>query len=366
MQQELAQRLLSATLNWSAEEIEENRELLDDFSELKYDQYQQYKPSSRFVENLCIWLNQFDPEERDLAHKFILKNLVFISPAEMQHLIDSVNPEIVLPIIEKQANDLINEKGDKTHSSKKDVAGLLLRQSLFLAMSDGARIDVFRRFSKLDHDQVCVNYDLSDAKFGEMINEMRKRTGELSEKKKISKEYLSESFRNVFLLDDFSGSGVSYLRRENGEWKGKINRVLNRLKEENMIQPCRERTDNPQIHIVLYLITEKAYEALKSNIEDYCKDKEIDIYIHYLQKIEKVCLTDEEETWLKKYYPKFSAEIEDSHYKKGNMDNPHHGFDGCSLALVIYHNTPNNSFPILWAGENALFPRITRHKDVSE
>lgn len=365
MQQELAQRLLSATLNWSVEEIEKYRELLDDFSELKYDLYQQYKPSSRFVENLCIWLNQFDPEDRDLALKFIINNLVFISPAEMQHLIDNVYPEIVLPILQNQANDLVGGKDNTNSCPDENVVKLLLRQSLFLAMSDGARIDVFRRSSELDHDQVCVNYDLSDTKFGEMISEMQQRTMILCNKRNIKNDFLSESFRNVFLLDDFSGSGVSYIRHENGEWKGKINKVLNHLQKEGIIQ-SGIGTENPQIHIILYLITEKAYNALRSNIDEYCKDKNIDIRIHYLQKIEPVRLTNQEENWLKKYYSRYASEIEDSHYKKGNMDYPHHGFDGCALALVLYHNTPNNSFPILWAGENALFPRRTRHKDVSE
>ena len=361
MQQELAQRLLSATLNWSNEEIEKYRELLDDFSELKYDQYQQYKPSSRFVENLCIWLNQFKPEEREIALNFILNNLVFISPAEMQHLVNSVYPEIVLPVLEKQTEALtIAMKNNASHVD--DVVELISRQSLFLAMSDGARIDVFRRASKLDHDQVCVNYDLSDTKFGEVISEMKKRTKELSDTNGLPSTLLTDSFRNVFLLDDFSGSGVSYLRKEDGVWKGKINKVLSHLINERIIQlDGTER--NPEIHIILYLITTRAYTALKNNIDEYCRDKDIQIVIHYLQIIEPVTLTDEEENWLKEYY---DPVIEDTHYRKGNMDYPHHGFDGCALALVIYHNTPNNSFPILWAGDNALFPRVTRHKDVRD
>lgn len=362
MQQELAQRLLSKTLEWSEEEIEKYRELLDDLSELKYDQYQQYKPSSRFVENLCIWLNQFDTNhERELALNFILNNLVFISPAEMQHLVNTVYPELVLPFLENQAKTLINENCGELGMAE-NVTKIVSRQSLFLAMSDGARIDVFRRFSKLDHDQVCVSYDLSDTKFDEIINEMKERTKELSSKMSLPTDYLSDTFRNVFLLDDFSGSGISYLRRENGKWKGKIDKVLNHLKKEKILGSSKDT--KPEIHIIIYLITEQAYQALQKNLAEYCKGKNYSIHVHYLQKIERVELTDEQEAWLKKYY--ISSIVEDSHYKKGNMDNPHHGFDGCSLALVLYHNTPNNSLPILWAGENALFPRVTRHKDVRE
>lgn len=115
MQQELAQRVLSATLSWSDEEIEEYRELLDDLSELKYDQYQQYKPSSRFVESLCIWLNQFESADRALAINFVLNNLVFISPAEMQHLVSVAFPDIVLPILYDQSEKLIEKHTCITH-----------------------------------------------------------------------------------------------------------------------------------------------------------------------------------------------------------------------------------------------------------
>ena len=52
MQKELAQRLLAATLNWSPEDIERYSNLIDNFAELKYDEYQQYRPGSRFVEHL--------------------------------------------------------------------------------------------------------------------------------------------------------------------------------------------------------------------------------------------------------------------------------------------------------------------------
>lgn len=364
MQQELAQRLLSATLNWSDEEIEEYRELLDDFSELKYDQYQQYKPSSRFVESLCIWLNQFENVDRALAVNFILNNLVFISPAEMQHLVNVAFPDIVSPVLYDQSEKLIH-KFHLQNVALDHITELVKHQSLFLAMSDGAHVDIFRRFNKLEHDQVCVSYDLSDTKFNEITSKMEQRSNKIVEQTNLSSELLSPTFRNVFLLDDFSGSGISYLRREidSGKpaWDGKIVKVLNRLFEENIISNASDK-DNPTIHIILYLITERALTALKKNISDYCKDNGVIIKIHFIQMIEPVHLTEDEEKWLRLYYK--PGDVEDSHYKKGNMDNPHHGFDGCSLALVLYHNTPNNSFPILWAGENALFPRVTRHKDV--
>lgn len=42
------------------------------------------------------------------------------------------------------------------------------------------------------------------------------------------------------------------------------------------------------------------------------------------------------------------------------------GFNACSLPLVVYHNTPNNSLFLLWADPEkykwrGLFPRVERH-----
>ena len=57
----------------------------------------------------------------------------------------------------------------------------------------------------------------------------------------------------------------------------------------------------------------------------------------------------------------------DKHFEIGRGKEPYLGFSDCSLPLVIYHNTPNNSFPVLWYSwedeVNPLFPRVTRHKE---
>ena len=64
------------------------------------------------------------------------------------------------------------------------------------------------------------------------------------------------------------------------------------------------------------------------------------------------------------------ASYDDKHFKVGEGNVPYHGFADCSLPLILYHNTPNNSLPILWYSwedhVNALFLRITRHKEVLE
>ena len=55
-------------------------------------------------------------------------------------------------------------------------------------------------------------------------------------------------------------------------------------------------------------------------------------------------------------------------YAEGN-DSYHLGYKQCALTVVLNHNTPNNSLPIIWQPkredkENPLYPlfyRITRH-----
>lgn len=62
----------------------------------------------------------------------------------------------------------------------------------------------------------------------------------------------------------------------------------------------------------------------------------------------------------------FDSNIINKHYKKGKHDNPYLGFNECGLPLILNHNTPNNSLPILWLPDDmrykGLFPRVTRHK----
>ena len=60
-------------------------------------------------------------------------------------------------------------------------------------------------------------------------------------------------------------------------------------------------------------------------------------------------------------------DIVTSEYKNGKHDEPHLGFDECGLPLIMSHNCPNNSVPILWYENKdksipALFPRIQRYK----
>ena len=60
-------------------------------------------------------------------------------------------------------------------------------------------------------------------------------------------------------------------------------------------------------------------------------------------------------------------EIVDLHFEKAKHKEFYLGYNECALPLILVHNTPNNTMPLLWwVSKNkdfvGLFPRVTRHK----
>ena len=60
MNQQLTEKVLASVMDWGTIEVAENIRGLEHIADLKYDQYQQYEVGSRFIENLVIWLSQFE------------------------------------------------------------------------------------------------------------------------------------------------------------------------------------------------------------------------------------------------------------------------------------------------------------------
>lgn len=362
MNQKLSEQILASVLDWDTQEIADNIRSLEDFAELKYDQYQQYQVGSRFMENLTLWLYQFETlDERCQAFDFVKDRIVFISQGELYHLINSIYPDLMRPLFKKSVRELSSMNGIRDVELKREILKVICRQSLILGLSDGARLDVFRRGAPaISNEQVLINYEIKEERMTNIIKKMKKDTDYFY--RQHSLEGMScDNILNVFLMDDFSGSGISYLRQEEDEnqekqWDGKIVKVIKQL--EKQMKNIKDIT----IHVILYLATPRARKHIEEYVEKYHKDREIKIEVHVLQEIHEMVPTEQMELLMRKYY---DSRIQDSHYEKGKHDKPFLGFDECSLPVVLYHNTPNNSFPIIWGMERSLFPRITRHKDVS-
>lgn len=372
MNDKLAEELLAHHLDWDDKTAQEEIKFLQMLSQIKYDRYQNFEPGMRFIASLADWLSQFESlEERQTAYNFIKNNLVFISGDEVNQLIDLAFPERIFPIILNQASDILDKPSYlvKTISESK-IFESILRRSLFLGLSDGARLDTLRRRALLHNEQVSVNYELSEKKCSDLKGDLKKW---LTDKKDDN----PHNFINLFLVDDFSGSGTSILRIEEDNPKGKLSKVKTMLENNSSLGSIT--CDDVNVYLLLYMATNQAVEHIKSLLAAstdafYNKIKIIDplqiLDIKYKEIIESDVGFSK---IVQKYY---DDRARDKHTDIGGTKDVRYGYAGCSLPFIIEHNTPNNSIGLLWAniepnkhslknypGMKALFPRISRHRE---
>lgn len=375
MKDQLAEKILAKTMNWDYDTLKDELYGLQVMSTFKYDSYQQFSSGKQFIESLALWLKRFPQKDRQCAYMFVKENIVFISEREMQQLVSvAFEEKIRNKIIDfsRRNSVLISESSGYS----KRIYQFFLRKTLFLGLSDGAHMDYFRRYNNfLSNEQVFMHYDFSKEKYEKMLKDLREDL-----KKSFSEVNVeNEEFNTFVLIDDFSGSGISYIRKEtdNGVsiWKGKLSTFIKTIVER------KNKRNQIRFHVILYIATHEAVENIKGNLEKFIREQGWDIAytVEAIQYVERADLDWKTEKMIERDFVlhnnnNFETFI-DHHYKKGDVSKPYMGFNGCALPLVLYHNTPNNSFPVIWHGwtkkglgnltkkEEALFPRITRHKE---
>ena len=204
MKDALAEKLLAHVMQWGPQQVAAERPYLQAMAAYKYDEYQQFSPGMRFVESLARWLSQFkEPAQKQSAFDFVKSRLLFISIAEMNHLAESAYPDHVRPILLRRA--ALSRGINPYHVGKvaqsvafKEVE----RQCLFLGLSDGARIDVFRRANReLSTEQIVQTHELSEGRVDDLLEALNADRPKKDDPLK---------FRSIVLIDDFSASGTSY------------------------------------------------------------------------------------------------------------------------------------------------------------
>jgi hypothetical protein len=358
MRSTLAETLLTKIMEWTPDEIDRERPLLQAMANLKWNEYQQFAPGTRFLESLVKWLQQFETfTDKKIAYRLVREHLIFISSEQIAHLVNILFSEKVNPILIKKT---AKEKGLAQHLVSKILNDPTyannLRMSLFIGLSDGSRIDQFRRGAYLNNEQVIATYDISDVKVNEMLVNLQK-------------DLPASKFKTIFLLDDFTASGKSYYRPGG---KGKLGKIFKSffLKEGEGFNQAID-VENIEVHILFYIATLDAITNIKQGIEDWKKENntEFTCTVDCLLPIDssiKKRITDDPEimSFISKY---FDETVVDAHYKEGKHDLPYLGFNECGLPLVLNHNSPNNSLAILWLPADkeykGLFPRISRHRE---
>lgn len=377
MNSNLANQLLASIMKWDAPILASERAALEFMGSMKYDAYDRYMPGMRFMSSLVQWLNDIKEEDRDEAYKFIKEKLVFISSMQMNYLVDLLYDSKIRPILLDMSTV---ETGMPSYKCSSKVVRTRFeiekRSALVIGLSDGAHTDILRRSAGFNNEQVLTNYYPDGKKLKDMLDELRKD-------QKL-KEIENPFFRRIFLIDDFTASGKSFIRFDESdrEYHGKLKRIIDELCIKGYVEKEQKIEHlsyllNPeqkiQIDILFCMATEKARTNIKSSLDDYLKSvnwqNKVEFNIHIVQILEdKLSIdikTDKDLVKLLKKDEHFVEEcVISKSYKVGKNDNPWLGFDECALPVVLAHNTPNNSLPIIWQDAerfHGLFPRISRH-----
>lgn len=359
----LALNLLADVMKWDNEVATEEYAWLCLISSMKYDGYSDFRAGVRFLESLVSWLRNFAETDRFTAYRFIKSRLVYISTIEMQRVIETFIPETVTPYLRDSVS---TELGIKPYEVWKtaDAAAVFrkrLRRCLFVGLSDGSRIDVLRRANagRLSQEQVVPMMNVDDDKWKSLAGDL---------KKKLDKD---ARFDDVYLIDDFTASGTTFIRFPDGKPKGKL------YKFEKIVQDAKERlkgnfplADGYTLHIHHHVSTTQAHDALVERIAEAkvkLEDKSFgqalitegmllpnDLKIATIDKETRVAKptheTDEPIVELcRRYYDHDLYLRLEAHCREAGQTDMKYGYADCALPLILEHNTPNNSIPILWA-----------------
>lgn len=373
----LAKQFLTQLMKWDDIEATEHLKEIDLMSDIKYDSYDQFMPGIKFVGNFYLWLSQFeDIDDRKLMYEFVKKYIIYINSTQISHLIDLLYSTKIIPAIRQKVVEDFRNHGltvNKYNYKRLDNAAEFKshkRKTLFIGLSDGSHIDIIRRNSYLDNDQVLTNYYPDDTKIKELAEEL--------EKSKDLVEGSEKKFESIALIDDFTASGSSFIRIKNdGTFAGKLPKFFEAIYGKEEFKKLL--VDGFDIHLYFLIATKSALVHINAMLEQYKKQhRDLNVTLKCVQMLyEDAKFTSHTGTEAlaiqkiisqKRYInePALTRAYKES-YPAGNTDY-YLGYRQCALTIVLNHNTPNNSLPIIWqpkreAGDRLypLFYRITRH-----
>ena len=373
----LAKQFLTQLMKWDDIEATEHLKEIDLMSDIKYDSYDQFMPGVKFVGYFYIWLSQFeDIDDRKLMYEFVKKYIIYINSTQISHLIDLLYSTKIIPAIRQKVVEDFRNHGltvNKYNYKRLDNAAEFKshkRKTLFIGLSDGSHIDIIRRNSYLDNDQVLTNYYPDDTKIKELAEEL--------EKSKDLVEGSEKKFESIALIDDFTASGSSFIRiKDDGTFAGKLPKFFEAIYGKEEFKKLL--VDGFDIHLYFLIATKSALDHINAMLEQYKKQhRDLNVTLECVQMLyEDAKFTSHTGTEAlaiqkiisqKRYInePALTRAYKES-YPAGNTDY-HLGYRQCALTIVLNHNTPNNSLPIIWqpkreAGDRLypLFYRITRH-----
>lgn len=340
---------------------------LTTMAELKWDTYEGFRAGQRFMESLARWLQGFDESIRERWLEFLLDRLVFISAAEVDHLIAVAYPDFIRPaVLERVAAASGIARHRKAQLVSTPAFRVEQRRILVFALSDGARLDVLRRNSDLSHEQFVPQPAVPPARRSDLSKKLVKALGVHGGKPE------DFTFNHVLLVDDFYGSGTSLIdvvENDDGTVSpdGKIAKFLTEAASLAAADDGLAVLDKDfSATILLYMASAGAKRHIeeslqKAGLADRWGLEVIQLFDDTCEVTETDLLEDCDAFW--------DPVLEDEHKACAAR-----GYKDCALPIVLHHNAPNNSVSPLWADSTgrrregytsmerrALFPRYERH-----
>lgn len=351
----MALQLIAKVMDWPEEDDDgtATREYawLRFMATAKYDGYADFRAGVRFLESLATWLKQFDTADRQAAYDFVKYRLVYISPPELLCLIEAFIPETVTPYLR---GVVAKELGVQPYEIWSTSAGNTLfnkrlRKTLFVGMSDGSRIDMLRRANprRVSQEQVLPMLNIDHAKWRD-----------------LNEKLAGEKFDSVYLIDDFTASGTTFIRQTDNRWKGKLekfNKLVSEAREQ--LEEDFPLVENYDLHVHHYISSHRARGTLLERMAEAAEQwagrtfgawrvtegllLPEDLRLHQPADSAMLDLCD-------RYYDPELFKRLAVHVAEAGEDDMKLGYANCALPIVMDHNTPNNSISLLWAETEGL------------
>jgi hypothetical protein len=368
MKPQLGKRLLAEQMKWDDTRATEEFAWLESIVGYKYDHYQGFTPGSRFFVSLLSWITQFEQSDRETAYGMIRDRLVFICQREMHHLVSLTFPrlqrdnrrdiadELQIPMYAAWGNEVAERR----------VKEMAIR-TLYVGLSDGARTDVLRRFNDgvISNEQIVASTEISDKKWAGLIGDLGTR---------LSSAGLDDAERNferICLVDDFTASGSSLIRKEKTGWDGKVPKFLRQIQDKEFFG--KHIASNCVFQVHHFIGSNTAKDTINEFLNEFAQtlgQNGTRLRATFSTVLAQGIVVGGSSdsvlvTFLEKYY---GSTCESKH----TGPNIWFGYKQGGLPLVLEHNTPNNSVALLWAAckpsdarhvIKPLFPRKQRHVD---
>lgn len=374
MKQRLALRALAELMDWSDEAARTEFAWLRLMSRLKYDGYHDYLAGVRFIESLVTWLRQFKAADRERAYRLARKRLVFVSSIEMRRLVERFYPREVEPRLVRAAAAVCSVPSYRVwaQSATVDTVRRLRRQTLFMGLSDGARMDVFRRVNTgvISNEQTVLAPLVDHDKWRDLATELAKDP--------LMSGVAKPRFTHLYLIDDLTASSTTLIRYddEKKQWKGKLPKLWTALNAaRSVLSDEFPIADDVTVCVHHYIATSSAIElarTLDAQARAQVPGWFSPIHFSTGHALDDRARLDSpaDDEFLKLADDYYDPALENEHSAASGIKDMRYGYKQCKLTVILEHNTPNNALSLLWAetaGKDGhhpmrpLFRRRSRH-----